>query len=183
MAAEKVEVAPNLANRLISPRNIVLVSCVGKDGEPNIITLGMVMTASHNPPMIAIGIRSDRYSHQLIEETGEFVVNLPTKELIEQTLKCGSLSGRDVKKFREAGLTPVPSKVVKPPLIGECVSNIECKVVEKVRPGTHTLFIGRIVAAHVEKGVFEKSLNLAKAPTLLYNFDEYRVPGRVIRKV
>jgi len=183
LVLERVEVALSVANRLISPKTIVLVSCVGKGGEPNIITLGMTMTASHDPPMIAIGIRPDRYSHGLIEETGEFVVNLPTRELIEQTLKCGSVSGRDVKKFREAGLTPVPSKVVKPPLIGECVANVECRVVEKIRPGTHTLFIGRILAAHVRKGVFGKSLNLTEAPTLLYNFDEYRIPGRVIKKV
>lgn len=73
----------------------VLATCISSDGKPNIITLGMYMPISSNPPLITIGVSPRRYSYKLIEETKEFAINVPSKDLVEQTVFCGRVSGRD----------------------------------------------------------------------------------------
>ena len=75
---------------------VVMATCVGKEGRPNIITLGMYMSISSNPPQVCIGVAPQRYSHGLIEETGEFVVNVPSIDLEEAMHFCGVKSGRDL---------------------------------------------------------------------------------------
>ncbi|MDI6805759.1 MAG: flavin reductase family protein, partial [Candidatus Bathyarchaeia archaeon] len=148
---EKVNVDLSSASRLLHPMHTVLVSCIGKAGKPNIITLAWAMPTSINPPLVAISIAPRRYSHALIEETKEFVVNIPTMEILRETLFCGRRSGRDLDKFKEAGLTPAPAKKVKPPIIKECVAHLECRLHSQFTIGDHTIFIGEIVEAYVEK--------------------------------
>jgi flavin reductase (DIM6/NTAB) family NADH-FMN oxidoreductase RutF len=126
--------------------NVVMATCVGRDGRSNIITLGMYMPISIDPPLVCIGVAPRRYSHALIEETGEFVVNTPSIDLEEQMHYCGVKSGRDVDKFAETGLTFTPASKVKPPLIEECFSHLECRVVQSHVCGDHTLFVGEVVA-------------------------------------
>lgn len=167
--------------RLLAPKPTVLVTCVGADGRPNIITAAAVTAASHTPPMFVVAIREDRYSHDLIKETGEFVLNLPSVELLEATDLCGRLSGRDMDKFREAKLTPVPASKVRPPLIKECPVNIECRVVASIKPGTHTLYVGEALAVHMEGGYWRnEAVDLDAFPMVLYNSNEYRRPGAVV---
>jgi flavin reductase (DIM6/NTAB) family NADH-FMN oxidoreductase RutF len=134
---------------------VVMATCIGRDGKPNIITLGMYMPISSRPPMVCIGVAPQRYSHRLIEETGEFVVNVPSIDLEEQMHYCGVKSGRDVDKFKETGLTPVPAKKVKSPLIEECFGHLECRVVQSHVCGDHTLFVGEVVAGSVDEEVME----------------------------
>ncbi len=168
---------------LISPKPVVLVTCIDEYGKPNIITIAAVAGASHNPPMFVVSVRHDRYSHQLIDKTREYVINVPTADLVDQVIFCGRASGRNVDKFREAKLTPKPGKVVKVPLIAECPVNIECKVVAAVKPGTHTLYVGQVVATHVEEGAFDGTkLDLKRFPTLTWNQIEYLKPGEIIRR-
>ncbi|NQT09459.1 flavin reductase family protein, partial [Candidatus Bathyarchaeota archaeon] len=109
--------------------NVVMATVVGNDGKPNIITLGMYMPISIDPPLVCIGVAPRRYSHTLLEENGEFVINTPSIDLEEQMHYCGIKSGRDVDKWAETGLTPMPSLKVKPPRIEECFSHLECRVV------------------------------------------------------
>jgi len=143
---------------------VVIATCVGKEGGPNIITLGMYMPISSRPPMVCIGVAPRRYSHGLIEETGEFVVNVPSIGLEEQMHYCGVKSGRDVDKFAETGLTPIPAKTVKPPLIGECFGHLECRVVQRHVCGDHTLFVGEVVATSVDEDVMDGDvLNVLRA--------------------
>ena len=134
---------------------VVMVTCVGKEGRPNIITLGMYMSISSRPPMICIGVAPGRHSHGLIEETGEFVVNVPSIGLEKQMHYCGVKSGRDVDKFAETGLTSVPSLKVKPPRIKECFGHLECRVVQKHVCGDHTLFVGEVVETSADEGVMD----------------------------
>lgn len=94
---------------------VVMATCVGKEGRPNIITLGMCMPISSRPPMVCIGVAPRRYSHRLIEETGEFVITVPSIDLEKEMHYCGVKSGRDVDKFAETGLTAIPSLKVRPP--------------------------------------------------------------------
>jgi flavin reductase (DIM6/NTAB) family NADH-FMN oxidoreductase RutF len=166
---------------LIAPRPIVLVTSVDENLRPNIIPIAAVTGASHEPPMFVISVRHSRYSHQLIEKTGEYAINVPTPALKEQVAFCGRTSGSKVDKFKETGLTAVRGTVIKAPLIAECPISIECKVVASIRPGTHTLFVGEAVATHVEERAFDGfKLDLDRYPTMAYNQPEYRRPGSLV---
>lgn len=166
MEAGKMKVELPLHRRLQpGPASVVVMAtCSGRDGKPNIITLGMYMSISHDPPMVCIGVSPKRYSHGLIEETGEFVVNVPSIELEEQMHFCGVRSGRDVDKFAETGLTPIPALKVRPPRIEECFAHLECRVVESHVCGDHTLFIGEVLATTVDEAVMRgEVLDVLKA--------------------
>ena len=106
------------------------------------------MPTSGQPPMCAISIGLTRYTHELLERVPEFVLALPGEDMEQACVYCGTYSGRDVDKFKETGLTPLPATKVRPPLIAECLANLECRVVGKIRTGDHTIFAGEIVAAH-----------------------------------
>ena len=157
------------------PCPVVLVTCVGSDGKPNIITLAWVGTLCSDPPTLGLGIRPQRYSYGLIEESGEFVVNIPTAEILEETDFCGIVSGKEVDKFSESGLSLEPAEKVKPPLIRECPVNIECVVREKVTLGSHCLFLGEIVLVHVDQAIMneEGGIDFRKAAPFVYNRREY----------
>jgi len=146
----------------------VLVSCVGKEGKPNITTLAWAMPTSIEPPLLAISVSPKRHSHKLIEESQQFTVNIPTLEILQGVYACGSLTGRSFDKFKKAGLTPIPGRKVKAPAIRECVAHLECVVDDKFTTGDHTVFVGRIVASYADVGVFTESYDLKNA-RLLYH--------------
>jgi flavin reductase (DIM6/NTAB) family NADH-FMN oxidoreductase RutF len=172
----KINVPLNRVLQVGPPTNVVLVTCISSDLKPNIITLGMYMPISHNPPLVAIGVSPKRYSHKLIQKTKEFVINVPSKDLVKQTILCGSVSGRKIDKIKETKLTLKPAKKVKPLLINECISNLECKNVASYLCGDHTLFIGEVIAAHVEKELLKKTLDIVKAKTLSHKGGHYFIP-------
>jgi len=142
------------------PEQVSWAILVDFEGKPNIISLGWCMPTSFDPPMMAISVGKTRYSHQLISESGEFVVAFPSEEMGEEVLYCGTHSGRDVDKFKETGLVAVPAKKVRPPLIEGCVANFECRVVGEIETGDHTIFVGEIVAAHVSEEEKRRLYNL-----------------------
>ena len=135
---------------MIYPLPAVMVSCADKDGNSNIITVAWTGTVCTNPPMAYISVRPERHSYQMIRETGEFVINLTTKDLAFATDFCGVRSGRDVDKFAEMKLTKEMASVVSAPMIGECPVNIECKVTEVKQLGSHHMFLADVVAVHVD---------------------------------
>jgi len=165
---EKVNVSSSSVYRLLHPMHTVLVSCCGKSGKPNIITLAWAMPTSINPPLVALSIRPERHSHPLIEETKEFVINIPTMNILRETLFCGRRSGREHDKFKETGLTPLPAKKVKPPIIKECVAHLECKLHSQFTTGDHTIFVGEIVEAYADKEAFTEEYNLEKVKMLFH---------------
>jgi flavin reductase (DIM6/NTAB) family NADH-FMN oxidoreductase RutF len=126
------------------------------------------MPASINPPLVVVSIAPPRYSHSLIEKTGEFVLNIPTMEILNEMFFCGRRSGRNIDKFNETGLTRLPARKVKPPIIKECVAHLECKLYKQVPTGDHTLFIGEVLAAYVNENTFNQTYNLEKA-SLIYH--------------
>ena len=136
---------------MLYPLPVVMVSLADRDGRPNIITLAWVGTVCTNPPMVSISVRPERYSYPILKETGEFVVNLTTKELAFATDYCGVKSGRDVDKFKEMGLTPIPASEVKAPMIKESPVNIECKVRQILPLGSHDMFLADVVAVHADE--------------------------------
>jgi flavin reductase (DIM6/NTAB) family NADH-FMN oxidoreductase RutF len=164
----KVEINFDFAYRLMHPMHIILVSCVGKEGKPNIITLAWAMPTSNVPTLVAVSLSPKRYSHTLIEESQEFVINVPTLELLQETYACGSFSGRSFDKFKKAGLTPISSRKVKAPAIRECIAHLECTVENQVKTGDHTIFVGKVVAAYANPGVFTERYSLESAKMLYH---------------
>ncbi len=168
LEAKKVTVNLSSAYRLLYPRHVVLVSCSDKTGKTNIITLAWAMPASIRPPMLIVGIAPKRYSHELIEETEEFVVNIPTMDIVKETLFCGRRTGRTYNKFEETGLTPLPAKTVKPQIIKECVAHLECELHQQITTGDHTLFIGEVLAAYADEGTFIGKYDLQKVKPIYH---------------
>ena len=109
-------------------------------------------------------------------------MNVPSKNLVRQTILCGSVSGREHRKFVEAELTQIPAAKVKPPLIEECVSNLECKVVASYVCGDHSLFVGEIVAAHADKDMLTNgTLDVLKAKPISHKGDFYFTPKVILK--
>lgn len=164
---------------MLYPLPVVMVSMADKDGNNNIITIGWAGTVCTNPPMLSISVRPERYSYPILKETGEFVVNLTTKELTYATDYCGVKSGRDVDKFKELGLTPLAAQHVKAPLIGESPVSIECRVREILPLGSHHMFLADVLAVHAdEKYMDEKhKFHLEKAEPIVYSHGSYFACG------
>lgn len=152
------------------PTPTAMVSCADEDGKPNIITLAWVGVVCSEPPIVSVSIRPGRYSYDLIKKSGEFVVNIPSEELIRELDFCGVASGRDVDKFKELGLTAVPGSQVAAPLIRECPVNLECRVIDCKSLGVHDLFLGEIVAAHMDEEVMNEkgTVDIAKLRPVAY---------------
>ena len=154
MEFKKVNVTNHL--RLLHPRQTVL--CTSRfDDKNNIITLAWSMIVSGNPPIIAISVAPQRFSHNLIKKSREFTINVPTKEIISEVYYCGSHSGSRVDKFKETNLTSLDGINVKCHRIKECVSQIECKVIDIKKYGDHTLFVGKVVTCLGREDVLFKN--------------------------
>jgi flavin reductase (DIM6/NTAB) family NADH-FMN oxidoreductase RutF len=163
------------------PSSVVLATCADQKDRPNIITLGMYMTISSRPPLICIGVAPERYSHDLIARSREFVVNVPSTDLEEAMRFCGARSGRDVDKFAETGLTASPAKKVSPPIIEECFGHLECRVVQSHVCGDHTLFVGEVLSASLNEDVLTRGkLDPVKAkPIIQKNHLYYTIKRKV----
>ena len=166
--SEKINVEFSSAYRLLHPMHTVLVSCVDKTGKPNVLPLAWAMPTSRDPALVAISVAPRRHSHALIEETREFVVNFPTVDIVKETLACGRISGRNHDKFSETGLSPLPARKVKAPIVKECVAHLECKLHSQFETGDHTVFVGEIVEAYADKGVFTDKYDIGKARLLFH---------------
>lgn len=114
--------------RVVFPTPAALVTSISKNNKPNIATAGEVFMISLNPLIVAVGFRPATYTYKLIHEKKEFVVNLPKEDILDAVDYCGCVSGRNIDKFKETGLTPLKAKYVSPPIIKECPVNIECQV-------------------------------------------------------
>ena len=125
---------------ITSPLPPTLVTC-GTEEKPNVFTVAWTGILCTQPPVTYISVRPERYSYELISETGEFVINLATEQLVKAVDLCGVKSGRNVDKFELTGLTREKAAAVSAPIIAECPVNIECKVRDKISLGTHDVFV------------------------------------------
>lgn len=163
----KVNVDLSTACRFLHPMHTVLVTC-GEAEKANIITLAWAMPTSINPPLIAISVRPTRHSYRLIRETREFVVNIPTMEIVEETLFCGRRSGKKYNKFKETNLTPLPAKTVKTSIIKECIAHLECRLKRSFTTGDHIIFVGEIVEAYADEDSFKEEFDIGKAKLVFH---------------
>ncbi len=160
---------------MLNPVPVVMVSCSDNNGKSNIITLAWVGTINSDPPMVSISVRKQRYSYELIKQKGEFVVNLPSKNLTYAADFCGVKSGKDIDKFEEMKLTPERASKIDVPLIKECPVNLECVVRQVMELGSHDLFLAEVVATNVDEKLLDENgkLNLHKAELICYSHGEY----------
>jgi flavin reductase (DIM6/NTAB) family NADH-FMN oxidoreductase RutF len=152
------------------PLPVMLISCADKTGDGNLITLAWVAKVCMEPPMLAIAVRQTRHSYQMIKESGEFVVNVPTESIMRQVDFCGNVSGKNVDKFKETGLTPESASHVKVPAVKECPAHFECKVHQSVRLGSHDLFIGEVVAVMIDDSILDSKgkIDYTRAKPVVY---------------
>jgi flavin reductase (DIM6/NTAB) family NADH-FMN oxidoreductase RutF len=158
----------------LRPVPTVLVSC-GHGQRANIITIAWTGVLCSKPPQLGIGVRPDRHSHGLIQETGEFVVNIPGEDLLDEVEYCGFVSGRDVDKFAIRGLTPVVGSAVQTPIIAECPINIECQVSHTLSLGSHDLFVGQVMAVQFSQEALDErgQVDNNKLRPILFTGNEY----------
>ena len=169
---------------MLNPVPAVMVSVTDKKGKNNIITIAWAGTICTNPPMVSISVRPERYSYGMIEETGEFVINLTTADLVKACDYCGVTSGRDVDKFKEMNLTPIKMQNVAAPGIDESPVNIECRVVEKKELGSHTMFIADVVGVQVDEKYMDETgkFNINDTGLVMYSHGEYFGLGEYLGK-
>lgn len=169
---KKVTWAPG---NMLYPLPAVMVSLADKEGKANIITLAWAGTICSSPPMVSVSIRPERYSYDIIKETKEFVINLTTKDLAFATDFCGVKSGREVDKFKEMKLTPLPSEKVSAPAIAESPVNLECKLKEIIKLGSHDAFIAEVVNVRVDEALLDEKnrFHLEAADLIAYSHGRY----------
>ena len=172
------------AGNMLYPLPAVLVSVADKQGNTNILTIAWAGTVCTNPPMVSISVRPSRFSHHMLMESREFVINLTTKELVFATDYCGVKSGREVDKWKELHLTPLVSQEVAAPSIAESPVNIECKVERVEHLGSHDLFLASVVAVRVDNRYMDQngSFHLEKAQPIVYSHGEYYDLGAKLGK-
>ena len=165
---------------MLYPLPAVMVSCQRPGEKPNIITVAWAGTVCSSPAMVSISVRPNRYSYQIIKETGEFVINLTTEKLAYATDYCGVPSGKDVDKFKEMKLTPLESKFVDAPGIAESPVCIECKVKQIVELGSHHMFIADVLGVNVDKALLNQNqkLELSRSMPMVYSHGEYYGLGK-----
>ena len=167
---------------LLYPVPVVLVSCGDYQGSSNLLTVAWAGTVSSDPVRVSVSIRPERYSYSLIKANGELVINLPSRKMVRAVDLCGVKSGREIDKFKIAGLNKEPAGLVRPPLVQEAPLALECKVDSISHLGSHDLFIAKVVAVQVDETLIDRNgrLNLAKADLITYVHGHYWTLGQEI---
>ena len=171
------------AGTFIYPIPAVMVSC-GTMEKSNIITVAWTGILNTNPAMCYISVRPERYSHDIIKENGEFVINLTTEKLARATDWCGVRSGRDYDKFKEMKLTKEKGNFVRAPLIKESPVSVECRVKEIIPLGSHDMFVAEVLSIDAdEKYIDEKgAFDISKCNLMAYANGGYYPLGKKIGK-
>lgn len=166
---------------MLYPVPAVMVSCAREGERPNIITVAWAGTVCSDPAMLSISVKPERYSHDIIKESGEFAVNLTTEALVRAADLCGVRSGRGTDKFALTGLTPAPaSELAFAPVIEESPVNIECRVEQILELGSHDMFIASVVCVDVDETLIDKDgkLRLEDAGLIAYSHGTYMRLGK-----
>ncbi len=170
---------------MLNPVPVVLVSCADSKNpeKKNMITLAWAGTVNSEPPMVSISVRKERYSHDLIAESGEFVVNLVDEGMCRAVDYCGVRSGKDVDKAAETGLTYMPAETMKiAPAVSGAPVSLSCRVRQMLELGSHDLFIGEVTGVMVRDDLLDGNgtLHLEKAKLVAYSHGLYQKLGGVM---
>ena len=165
---------------MLYPIPAVMVSCCDKDaGNTNILTVAWTGTVCSDPPMVFISVRPERYSYDMIKNSGEFVINLVTEKLVHASDWCGVRSGKDFDKWRECNLSQYKSEFMQTPAIKESPVNIYCKVENIIPLGSHDMFLAKVVGITVNDEYFDENggFHLNKTGLITYVHGEYYALG------
>lgn len=167
---------------MLYPVPAVLVSTADNEGRDNLITIAWTGTVCSDPPMTYISVRKERYSHHMLNESKEFVINLVSKNICREADFCGVKSGRDMDKFKETGLTREKAATVNVPIVKESPVNIECKVKQVIELGSHDMFLAEVTAVLVDEQLIDENgkLDLNRAEPVAYSHGEYQIFSQVI---
>ncbi|OYT62462.1 MAG: hypothetical protein B6U69_01670 [Thermofilum sp. ex4484_15] len=165
------EVELRLATRLLHPKLTVLISA-GR-GKGNVMTAAWITPVSAMPPLLAVAVSPRRYTYELIVDQKEFAVNVPTLDMLGVVDYCGSVSGREVDKVTELGLITSEAREVNVPLIGGCVSYLECRLRDRFEVGDHVLMIGEVVRAYVKDEFFKEVYDITKFKPVIHLGSDY----------
>ncbi len=168
---------------MLAPVPPALISC-GTAENPNVMTAAWTGIICTEPTLVYVSIRPSRYSNELIRQTGEFAINIPTTKLAKAVDLCGVKSGRGIDKFKLAGITAAPCEKISAPQVAEAPISLECKVKEITSFGTHDMFLAEVVAVDVDETYIngKQALDLQKAGLLAYAHGFYYGLGRKIGK-
>ena len=169
---------------LLAPVPVVMVSMADAAGKANILTVAWTGIVSSDPVKVYISVRPERYSYHILKETGEFVINAVTASLARACDYCGMVTGKKVDKFAKCELTKEPSKVVRPPRIGESPLALECRVTDVQDHGVHHMFLAEVVNVAVEDRCMDENgfLDLTRAGLVCYAHGQYMAVGDAIGK-
>ena len=164
---------------LLAPIPPALVT-VGTMEQANVLTVAWTGILNTIPPKTYISVRKERYSYDFLIKTREFVINLPSANLVRAVDFCGVRSGKDIDKFNEMKLTPVKAEKVSAPLISECPLHLECKITDQIDLGSHTMFIADIVGMDVAESCINQNgkLEIEKCNLLAFAHGEYFTLGK-----
>lgn len=170
------------AGNMLYPVPAVMVSLAREGERPNIITVAWAGTINSDPVMLSISVRKERYSHAILAETGEFVVNLVHESLVRACDYCGVRSGRDVDKFSQMKLTPVAVEGVAAPAIAESPVNLACRVKQVIPLGSHDLFLAEVVSVTVDERYMDEkgTFHLNDAGLVAYSHGTYFKLGKAL---
>lgn len=165
---------------LLSPTPVVMVSCASQSAKPNIITLAWAGTVCSEPSMLSVSIRPERHSYKIIEDSGEFVVNLVNEALVKACDYCGVVSGRDQDKFLACGLgrESVPGFRCAPAIL-EAPLYLACRVERIIPLGSHAMFLGRVARVGAQEALFDRQgrLRLDRAGLIAFAHGDYYALG------
>lgn len=167
------------AGTLLAPLPAVMVT-VGDMEKSNVITVAWTGVVCSYPPRVYVSIRHDRFSYETLCETGEFVINLTSENLLPCCDYCGIRSGRDEDKFDEMGLTKVAADFVSAPLIEQSPINLECKVFQTLNLGSHDMFLADVLAVHADDSIVDENggINYQLAHLVNYQHGNYYATGK-----
>lgn len=167
---------------MLYPVPAVLVSVADSAGNDNLITIAWTGTVCSDPAMTYISVRKERYSHHMLKENKEFVINLVSKEICRAADFCGVRSGRDLDKFEATGLTREKASTVNVHLVKESPVNIECKVTQVLELGSHDMFLAKVTAVQVDESLLDEKgkLDLNKAHLVAYSHGEYQTFDNIL---
>ena len=156
-----------------------LVVC-GRSGVHNVLTVAWTGIVNSHPPVTYVSIRPERYSYSLIDGSGEFTINMPTSKMAKETDLCGTLTGAKTDKIAKCGFTLLQSSKISVPVIAECPLSLECRVINKIVLGSHTMFLAEILAVQIDSRLIDSKgkLNLQQAGLLAFSHGEYFALGR-----
>jgi flavin reductase (DIM6/NTAB) family NADH-FMN oxidoreductase RutF len=166
----------------VFPNPVALITVPDYDGRANIITLAWVGMACSDPVTVTVAVRPSRYSNGLLRSAGEFVLNIPSEDMVEVVDHCGMVSGRDHDKWAETGLSPEPAHRVSAPRIAECAYALECRVIETLPLGAHDMFVAKVLGAYADERILtlDAKIDQDALRPLAYVPNEYRAIGPTV---